>query len=780
MPDAAILCCPNTSATTLSLTLRPLRPRLVALPVDALAMITLTLRPLLCLLVLSTALLGSAYSQAAAAPDDSWTINMQAADIRDFIEQISSISGQTFIIDPRVKGQVTVVAQQPMNLAEIYKLFLSVMSTHGFAVMPQGNQLSIIPNSEAKTTAGSNGNLETRVLQVQHGAANDLLPLIRPLVANHGHLAAVPSSNSLIISDTPTNIVRIDEIIRQLDSKNQDDFSVYDLRHAWVHELAAVINNSLKSTQASGAQVIADTRANRLLLLGPQEARARLLKLAQSLDTPSSRSANTRVIRLRHGDAKELAKTLGDFGDNLSQSQSSEQAPPLKLMIRADESLNAIVIMAEADIVNMFEDLVRQLDVPRAQVLVEAAIVEMSGDINDALGVQWAIDGRNGGGLGGVNFSNTGLSVGTLLGAIASEKPGELAGALPNGLILGVGNDNFGALITALSSTGKSNLLSTPTLRPLDNQAAEILVGQNVPFQTGSYTTDAAGSSNPFTTIERKDIGVTLKVTPHINEGATLRLVIEQEISSIAPSTGLNAQAVDLVTNKRSIKSTVLADDGQVIVLGGLIQDDVTNSESKVPLLGDIPVLGRLFRSTREARQKRNLMVFLRPTVARDGVGLANLSLGKYRDLRLLGQASGYDHLPQQAHALFNHGIEAPATDLRRPAEVFPAKPSKTLIETPKPVDPASLGDGRGGESKPVLAARRHTIQLVEGSNREFMQALLERHPQQPLRLTEREQAGEARYALLYGSYPSLDEAHKAIATLPEQLPKRGATVLPE
>jgi len=720
------------------------------------------------------------------ASDESWTINMQGADVRDFIGQVSSISGQTFIIDPRVKGQVTVVAQQPMSLAEVYKLFLSVMSTHGFAVMPQGNQLSIIPNSEAKTIAGSRGNLETRVLQVQHGAANDLLPLIRPLVANHGHLAAVASSNSLIISDSPANIARIEEIIRQLDTRNQDDFSVYDLRHAWVQELAAVINSSLQSPQASGAQVIADTRANRLLLLGPQEARMRLLKLAQSLDTPSSRSANTRVIRLRHGDAKELAKTLGDFGENLGQSQGGASASPLKLMIRADESLNAIVIMAEADIVNMFEDLVRQLDVPRAQVLVEAAIVEMSGDINDALGVQWAIDGRNGGGLGGVNFSNAGLSVGTLLGAIASENPGELASALPNGAILGVGNDNFGALITALSSTGKSNLLSTPTLLTLDNQAAEILVGQNVPFQTGSYTTDAAGSSNPFTTIERKDIGVTLKVTPHINEGATLRLVIEQEISSIAPSTGLNAQAVDLVTNKRSIKSTVLADDGQVIVLGGLIQDDVTSSESKVPLLGDIPGLGRLFRSTREARQKRNLMVFLRPTVARDGVGLANLSLGKYRDLRLLGQAQGYEQLPQQAQALFNHGLEMPATDLRQssqpmpPAQAIPVKPSKTLIEAPKSVDPATLGNGRGGESKTTIAPRRYTIQLVEGSSREFMQALLERHPKQPLRLAERNEAGEIRYAVLYGSYPTREMALKALATLPEQLPKRRASALQE
>lgn len=749
-------------------------------------MIKLSSRPVLRLALPLIAFLAStALSLAHAAEPqtaDSWTINMKDADIRDFIEQISTISNQTFVIDPRVKGHVTVIAQEPMALAEVYKLFLSVMTTHGYAVMPDGNQLSVIPSTEARAAAGTQGTMETRVIQVQHGAANDLIPLIRPLVANDGHLAAVSASNSLIISDTPANISRISTIIAQLDSSNQDDFSVYELRHAWVHDMSEVINRSLKNSQTGGAQVIADTRANRLLLLGPHDARARLLKLAQSLDTPSSRSANTRVIRLRYGDAKEMASTLGDFGENLQQSEGPGAAP-LKLMIRADESLNAIVIMAEADTVSMFEDLVRQLDVPRAQVLVEAAIVEMSGDISDALGVQWAIDGRSGtAGLGGVNFNDTGLSVGTLLGAIASGEDAALAAGLPSGAILGLGNDKFGALVTALSANSKSNLLSTPTLLTLDNQAAEILVGQNVPFQTGSYTTDAAGSSNPFTTIERKDIGVTLKVTPHINEGATLRLVIEQEISSIAPSSGLNAQAVDLVTNKRSIKSTVLADDGQVIVLGGLIQDDVTSTVSKVPLLGDIPGLGRLFRSTRDVRQKRNLMVFLRPSVARDGVGLANLSLGKYRDLRLLGNAGGHNNLPEHANQLFNPGSAEPSVDLRQEAPKSFAVPSATLIEKPKPVDPNTLGNGLGGEtlSPPKSAPEQYTIELIQGSNPDFMQALLERNTGLPLRLHEPQTGGSGHYAVRYGRYPNRTLAEQALAALPQQLPKRRAVIIAE
>ncbi|OWK38748.1 Type II secretion system protein D precursor [Pseudomonas oleovorans subsp. oleovorans] len=269
---------------------------------------------------------------------------------------------------------------------------------------------------------------------------------------------------------------------------------------------------------------------------------------------------------------------------------------------------------------------------------------------------------------GRVNFAGTGLSVGSVLQILQSDEiPEDLT--LPDGAIIGIGSDRFGALITALSANSKSNLLSTPSLLTLDNQKAEILVGQNVPFQTGSYTTDASGAGNPFTTIERQDIGVTLKVTPSINEGATLRLEIEQEISSIAPSTGRNAQAVDLVTNKLSIKSIILADDGQVIVLGGLIQDDVTQAISKVPLLGDIPLLGGLFRSTRESHIKRNLMVFLRPTIVRDGAGLAALSGKKYSDIRIIGNG-GPDNgrpsiLPSTPSQLFD-GQGAPAVDLRQ------------------------------------------------------------------------------------------------------------------
>lgn len=451
--------------------------------------------------------------------------------------------------------------------------------------------------------------------------------------------------------------------------------------------------------------------------------------------------------------------------------------------MRADESLNALVILADPEDVGLLEDIVRQLDVPRAQLLVEAAIVELSGEIGDALGVQWAL--RSGHVAGGAGFADSGLSIGTLLGALQAGKP---PAELPDGAIVGLGSRDFGALVTALSRNSRSNLLSTPSLLTLDNQKAEILVGQNVPFQTGSYTTSASGSSNPFTTVERKDIGVTLKVTPHIGEDRMLRLEIEQEISSIAPTATLAAKAVDLVTNKRSIKSTVLADDGQVIVLGGLIQDDLLRSDSRVPLLGDIPGVGRLFRSSRETRVKRNLMVFLRPSIVRDAAGLERISHGRYRSIQLLRGAAG-----EPARPLFE---DAGAIDLRPAAQGAPAPigsprsypaPAPVLMEKPRLADPASLGDGRGGEVLEVRqgthapqppSPQRYAVRLVEGSSEAFMRALIERHPGLSLRLRRELRDGQELFAVERGDYLDPEQARRALAELPESLPRGKARVI--
>lgn len=726
-------------------------------------------------------------SSAEQNSEGRWTINMRDADIRDFTEQIASISGQTLVLDPRIKGQVTVISEAPLTLSEVYQLFLSVMSTHGYAVVTQGNQAQVVPDTEARSIANSPAGtgpetLETRLLQVQQTPVNELLPLIRPLVPQHGHLAAIPSSNSLIVSDKRANIERLMALIAQVDRAGRDDSVFYDLSHARAGDIAAMLQKSLRQDKgSSSAQVIADTRTNRLLLLGPPEARKRLLKLAQQLDTPPVRSANTRVIRLRHGDAKELSKTLGELSEQLRSAASaipnSDQAP---VLIRADEGLNALILMAEPDMVVQLEEIVQQLDVPRSQVLVEAAIVEISGDVSEALGVQWA--GKSGSGpLGGTSFSNTGLSVGTLLGAIQSELPI----SLPDGAIIGVGNDNFGALITALSANSNSNLLSTPSLLTLDNQQAEILVGQNVPFQTGSYTTDAAGANNPFTTIEREDVGVTLKVTPHINEGSTLRLVIEQEISSIAPSTSVSAQAVDLVTNKRFLKSTVLAENGEVIVLGGLIQDDVIRSESKVPVLGDVPLLGRMFRSKKDTNVKRNLMVFLRPSVVRDGAGLVRLSNEKYLDLHQRSAVPGTAHqLPQDPKRLFTQEEKAaPAPTKSLPAQSATPPQAQPYAVAPAPrLDSTSPASAPQTTRQPPAASpapkQRFSVVLVEGSNESYMRALIAQHPKEPLRLQHSRRNNQDWYRVFYGDYPQAELAERALRSMPATLPHHRGRVL--
>ena len=610
------------------------------------------------------------HTPASSERQEGWTINMKGADILDFIDQIADITGETFVVDPRVKGRVSVVSKTPLELSEVYQLFLSVLATHGFSAITQDGQVRIVPNAQAASEANSGKSaatqMETRLIQVQQGSVQELIPLIRPMVPQYGHLAAVPSANALIISDRSANINRIEELIRQLDQKGSADYSVVNLQHAWVMDAAEMLNNAILRGQAkgsSGSQVIADARTNRLMIFGPPQARAKLVSMAQLMDAPSSRSANTRVIRLRHNDAKALAETLGKISEGLQAASGAEGGGmPQNIMIRADESLNALVLYAQPEVVSTLEEIIRQLDVPRAQVMVEAAIVEVSGDITEAVGVQWAVN--SGDVAGGTNFNNTGLSVGTVLSAI---KNSVIPPNLPDGAIVGIGNSDFGVLITALSANSNFNLLSTPSLLTLDNQKAEILVGQNVPFQTGTFTTDAAGANNPFTTIERQDVGVKLKVIPHINEGATLRLEIDQEISSLAPVTTAASGASDLITNKRSIKSTVLAEDGQIVVLGGLIQDDITQSESKVPLLGDIPLLGGLFRSTKDVHTKRNLMVFLRPTIIRDANGLAALAGKKYSDIRIMG-AEGQDQIPSPRPSppgqLFD-GQNQPASDLR-------------------------------------------------------------------------------------------------------------------
>ena len=617
------------------------------------------------------ALLSPLPTLAAAEAKRQWTLNMKDAELQDLVSEVGEITGKTMVLDPRLSGKVTVQSASAMDREGIYSLFLTVLRSQGFAALDQGDRVLIVPVTDAKTKAvGSKmavGDMFiTQVLPLYNATASEVATVVRPLVAPDAYLAPSASSNALVVTDSANNVERIRQVVRELDAAGHKAVTTLTLKHAWAVDVAKVLSESVAQSNSgnNNAKAIGDARSNRLILIGPAPARQQMERLVKTLDVAGNADDGTRVVRLRHSDAKQLAELLSGISKRIESGGRGGKetgAQGNSILVNADQSQNALVLMAEPAQLNMLEKVIAELDRPRAQVLVEAAIVEVSGDINEALGVQWAA--RNGNVLGGTNFGASGLAIGSLLGNLEGDKRPNL----PDGAIVGLGSRNFGALVTALSSDSNNNLLSTPSLLTLDNEAAEILVGQNVPFQTGSYTTDSAGASNPFTTVERKDVGITLKVTPHINEGNTLRLQVEQESSELAAApAGISTS--DVITNKRSVKSTILADDGQIIVLGGLIKDNVKTQISKVPVLGSIPLIGRLFSSTREVTEKTNLMVFLRPTLLRTSSDNTNLGERKYENLRQMRALDGSPNslrLPNDPKQIFDATPQGAVIDMR-------------------------------------------------------------------------------------------------------------------
>lgn len=621
-------------------------------------------RLLLCSVVLSTALVQS----DVLADEPYWQLAMKDAELREIVQEMSSVLGTTIVLDPRVQGRITVMSEAPLDREGVRELFYAVLDAHGFAVVDQGDRLLIIPAAEAKARAGnpdgSDQAFVTQVIELNASVAADVAGLLRPLVSTNGYVGPSASANALIITDTASNTRRIAELVRQLDGGTRHDYSVVELRHAQASDVAKVMQQSLgKKAEGPSSQVIADASANRLVILGNKPVRERLSKLAHSLDTkPTQQSENSRVIRLRHSDAKQLAEVLETVAQGMQQDTAlagaTQKASTSEVMVAADEGQNALVIMADPAKVRSLESIVRQLDQPRSQVLIHAAIVEISGDIVNTLGVQWGVN--SGSAQGGITFPGTNIQV----GALAGPDP-----ALPEGAVLQLGGDRFNALISALASDTNNNILSTPSLLTLDNQEASILVGQNVPLK--SSTQNSSGNNdNPFTTFTRQDIGISLKIKPHINEGSLLRLEVEQENSELAPSLQ-GVDSTDLITNKRTLKSTILAEDGEIIVIGGLIKDSVRTQVSGVPLLRDIPYLGALFRWSRDEHTKTNLMVFVRPTIVRSKHDIREISEDRYNALRNLSQPSSKDTnsllLPSDPHQMFDGNLQDPNTvDLRR------------------------------------------------------------------------------------------------------------------
>lgn len=603
------------------------------------------------------------------------TLNFKDAELESVIGWMAEQTGKNFIIDPRVKSKVTIISGKPLSKDEVYQVFLSVLEVHGFAAVPSGDVIKIIPDVNAKQSGvpvagpghrGRGDEMITQVIALENVPAAQLVPILRPLVPQQGHMVAYPPSNVLIISDRAMNIERIGEIIRRIDVPSaEDEIEIIPLQHASAAEVVRILTTleqqSRQTVRRQGAAdlggkttFIADERTNSVLLGGGKADRLRLRALISHLDVPLEREGNIHVVYLRYADAKELVPVLTGIGQSVAQQEQGKKgAAPLStnaqsqpFTLQADESTNALVITASIEVYRSLLSVIRQLDVRRAQVLVEGIVAELSQNRAAELGIQWGLDGSPSG-HGPIGFSNFNNAGGSSLGAIGSAagalQGGSGSGTLPSitvpeGLTLGFGrfnssNFNFVGLLRALQGDGSSNVLSTPSLLTLDNQEAEIVVGQNVPFVTGSFSTTSGSTTpnNPFQTIQRQDVGLTLKVKPQINEGNTIKLEVEQKVDSLAAGVG---GAADLVTNTRSIKTTVLVDDGEVVVLGGLLKDDLQETEQKVPGLGDLPLLGGLFRYKSTTKQKTNLMVFLHPVIMRDEGLLADVSGGKYDYIR--------------------------------------------------------------------------------------------------------------------------------------------------
>ena len=582
----------------------------------------------------------------------SWKINIKNADIHEFVAQVAAITGKTFVIDPRLKGNVTVISNTSMNQDAIYALFLSVLRVHNFTATPSGDVIRIQQNATGKQTPGTSEPLSqvapeelvTRVVAAQNVESAELVKILRPLIPQYGHIAAVAVPNVVIISDHADNILRLMRIIQQIDVADEEDIVVVPLKEAWVGTIVALLESLAPEQIGRNAQgpqriqVIANERNNSLVLRGKPRPIAEVLKIIDKLDQPATTTGATQVIYLKHADAVKTAEILTGLIDS---TPSGEEGSGEASTIQADESLNAIVVRADPGTMNEILEILEDLDVRRAQVLIEAAIVEVTIDDRRDVGVEAAVVDEGG---QTTPLASTALNgtVQSLLGSIVDPETGEAnvvnaLGSISSPTLAAAridrGDISFGAVITALATNSDANLLSTPSILTLDNQEAKIVVGNEVPFRTGSFSTTGDGANNPFTTIQREDVGLQLTVTPHVHDGTSVRLEIAQEITNVIDTPIGDAGFSDVVTSKRTIETMILAEDEQTIVLGGLIQDDITDNQRKVPLLGDIPGLGWFFRTTSTSRTKSNLLVFLRPTVIRTKEDATQATERKYDDI---------------------------------------------------------------------------------------------------------------------------------------------------
>jgi general secretion pathway protein D len=614
---------------------------------------------------LTMTLMLSALIQSKPALAQEFTVNLKDTDIQEFIEFVADVTGTTIVIDPAVKGKVKVVSSKPVSRPELYDLFLSILDVHGYTAVRSGEVVRVIPNKNARSapvdvisgTSSISDEYVTQVIRLQNVSAAKLIPVLRPLVPQQAHMAAYAPSNAIIISDVRANINRISQIIDRMDQSAVRETEVVKLRYGVASDVVEMLKTLEKSRAGEGADandeagLVADKRSNSVIITADEVSTERIKTLINYLDTPLEQSGNVRVMYLEYADATEVATVLTRVMQNLARldeaTGKSRSANASKSTIEADEGTNSLIITADSDEMAALESVIARLDIRRAQVLVEAIIVEMEIVEGRELGLQWLF--ANDSGVFGSNVStsqaqqgrNAAIAQAILPEDSASTEIGvrDLAGALSQipGTTFGWGvvdeNLTMTTILNALESQGNANILSTPSLLTLDNEEAFITVGQQVPFVTGSYTNTGAanGVANPFQTIQRENVGVTLQVTPQINEGDSVVMDIVQEVSSISQQV---LSASDVITNERKIETKVLAKDGDIVVLGGLVKDDIQDSQQGVPILSGIPILGRLFRSDVVSVTKSNLLVFIRSTIIRDDEDLAGATAEKYRYIR--------------------------------------------------------------------------------------------------------------------------------------------------
>ncbi|MEX5443030.1 type II secretion system secretin GspD [Acinetobacter schindleri] len=690
-----------------------------------------------------------------------WKINLRDADLAAFINEVADITGKNFAVDPRVRGNVTVISNRALNRAEVYDLFLGVLNVNGVVAIPSGNTIKLVPDNNVKNSGipydarnrATGDQIVTRVIWLENTNPNDLIPALRPLMPQFAHLAAVPGTNALIVSDRASNIYQLETIVRNLDGTGQNDLEAITLQSSQAEEMIGLIESmtatgAAKDLKGSRVRVMADQRTNRIIIKGDTATRKRIRQIIETLDVPAAdRLGGLKVFRLKYASAKNLAEilqglvsgqaqgrsssssenssagtSLNTLGNNSSASNMSQEASTSGIQLNsglgnnqqgitsfnangvsiiADATQNSLVVKADPQLMREIESAINQLDTRRQQVLIEAAIMEVEGTDADQLGVQWAL-GDLSSGIGLINFDNFGASLKNIAAGYLTGGAAGAGSAIGTGTSLVIGDYRegsdgsrklYGALIQALKETTKSNLLSTPSIVTMDNEEAYIVVGENVPFVTGSVSTGAAGVANPYTTIERKDVGVTLKVIPHIGENGTVRLEVEQEVSAVARDKG---QASDLVTSKRAIKTSILAEHGQTIVLGGLISDNTSYGRQAVPGLGAIPGLGRLFRSEGKSNQKRNLLIFIHPTIVGDKNEVRKISQQRYSQLYSLQLALDSDgnfaKLPENLDDVYQQRLPVSKTPLGSNYQTVPtasvASQPTAVVTTPVAIEP--------------------------------------------------------------------------------------------